>query len=658
MSPLAYCTLCWVIGLFLYPYVDLPPFGWCCGLPALAYGFHKKGFRWGFVVCVSFISLWGGYFQASLYDPHLDKKHILHSEREKPVALMIEVHDVRNPTPFGRGYVVKVMQIDNQSVRGRVLLQLEPTASLQIGERYALTTFLKPIKPPPNPGGFDFAKYMHRKGVYLTLNSHSKSLFYLNKRTTVRAWANQFRIKLMRQIPNLKLSSNSEALLKALVLGDRSGIDPEMRTTYAHAGAVHLLAISGLHIGVLMLMLQWLFGGSMRLPYPWNRWVRSTMVVICLWVYALITGLSPSVIRAVTMFSFVTLSHSIERPGMPLQSLWLSLLVLVGVRPQLIYEVGFQLSYAAVGGILWAMPKLLECYQPKNLWFSKAWRLWLLGVVAQLSVLPLSLYYFHQFPGLFWISNLAVVPFLGWILGAGIVGLCVAHISVVSTLWGRVLEWILGGMNTVIEWTAGQKEFLFTHIPFDGWDAVLSGTFVLLLFLCLQRISLSKATGVLMLSVLLHYSLKENPHPKEEWLVFHDYQQTLIGHKSGRDAIFCSPKNLLVNPRIIEEYVLDRHIKKHRHQALGVGYVMRDIPLLIVDQTGIYNLPTCKEGIVLLLNSPKIHLVDLIEILDPETIIADGSNFPSFVRRWEKTANEMGVDFHNTATEGAWIFSF
>ena len=658
MSPLAYCTLFWVTGLFLYPYIDLPPFGWCWGLMMLAYFFHKKGLRWGFIVCLSVCSVWGGYFHASLHNPHLDKKHIVHSEREKPVALIIEVHDVRNPTSFGRGYIVEIMQIDHKAVRGRALLQLEPTASLQIGERYALTTFLKPIKPPPNPGGFDFAKYMHRKGVYLTLNSHSETLIFLEKKSTVRAWAHHFRDKLMRQIPNLRLSSNSEALLKALVLGDRSGIDPEMRTTYAHAGAVHLLAISGLHIGVLMLMLQWLFGGSMHLPYPWNRWVRSTMVVICLWVYALITGLSPSVIRAVTMFSFVTLSQCIERPGMPLQSLWLSLLVLVGVRPQLIYEVGFQLSYAAVGGILWAMPKLIECYQPKNLLFSKLWRLWLLGVVAQLSVLPLSLYYFHQFPGLFWISNLVVVPLLGWILGAGIIGLCVADISVISTLWGRVLEWILGGMNALIGWTANQKEFLFTKIPFDGWDAALSGTLVLLLFLCLKRINLTKATAVLMLSVLLHYSLKQNASAEEEWVVFHDYQQTLIGYKSGRMAVFCSPKNLLDDSRIIEEYVLDRHVKKHSQQVLGLGYMLRNTSFLIVDKTGIYNLPTCKEGIVLLRNSPKIHLVDLIETLNPKTIIADGSNFPSFVRHWGKTAKEMGVDFHSTATEGAWIFNF
>lgn len=161
-----------------------------------------------------------------------------------------------------------------------------------------------------------------------------------------------------------------------------------------------------------------------------------------------------------------------------------------------------------------------------------------------------------------------------------------------------------------------------------------------------------------MLSVLLHYSLKQNPHSQEEWVVFHDYQQTLIGYKSGRMAVFYSPENLLDDSRIIEEYALDRHIKKQSQQVLGLGYVLRNTPFMIVDQTGIYNLPTCKEGIVLLRNSPKIHLVDLIETLNPKTIIADGSNFPSFVRHWGKTAKDMGVDFHSTATEGAWIFNF
>jgi hypothetical protein len=91
----------------------------------LAYFFHKKGLRWGFIVCLSVCSIWGGYFHASLHNPHLDKKHIVHSEREKPVALMIEVHDVRNPTSFGRGYVVEVMQIDNKAVRGRALFCYE-----------------------------------------------------------------------------------------------------------------------------------------------------------------------------------------------------------------------------------------------------------------------------------------------------------------------------------------------------------------------------------------------------------------------------------------------------------------------------------------------------------------------------------------------------
>ena len=261
-----------------------------------------------------------------------------------------------------------------------------------------------------------------KKGWWQIFTAIKKKLIFIEQKPSLRAWAHQWRSRWIEQIKHLGLSTQTEALLQALLLEERSGIDSEMRTSYADAGAVHLLAISGLHIGILMLLLQWLFGGFLYLPYPLGKQLQTVMVVLCLWGYALLTGLSPSVLRAVTMFGFVALSRLIDRPGMPLQSLWLSLWVLVGLNPRLIYEVGFQLSYAAVAGILWALPKLIEHYNPKHFLLGKLWRLWLLGMVAQLSVLPLSLYYFHQFPGLFWVSNLVVVPLLGWILWAEILG--------------------------------------------------------------------------------------------------------------------------------------------------------------------------------------------------------------------------------------------
>lgn len=655
MSPLACCTLFWVVGWLLYPYTELPPLLFCLGLFLLAYLCHLKTVRGGFVVCMAALSLWGGHQQARLYDPNFDKTHYVHHAMGKAVGMFIEVQSVRNPTAFGRGFVVEVRQINNQPTSGLALLQLEPSAELPIGGGYVLAGHLQPIAPPKNPGGFDFSKHMQQKGVMAEIHSHSEKLVFIKQKPSLRTWAHQWRSRWIVQIKHLGLSTQTEALLQALVLGERSGIDIEMRTSYADAGAVHLLAISGLHIGILMLLLQWLFGGFSYLPYPLGKQIQTVMVVLCLWGYALLTGLSPSVLRAVTMFSFVALGRLIDRPGMPLQSLWLSLWVLVGLNPRLIYEVGFQLSYAAVAGILWALPKLIERYNPKHFLLGKLWRLWLLGMVAQLSVLPLSLYYFHQFPGLFWVSNLVVVPLLGWILGAGIFGVIIAHWPLMASLWGPILEWILGCMNAVVSWTAGQKQFLFTQIPFDGWDAALAAAIVVVLFLSLQRISLAKVAGFMALTIAWHFSITQTPYPQEEWVVFHSYQKTLIGYKNGQEATFYIPKDQNPNDRIVNDYKLDRQIKKYLTQNLQLGFMWGKTPFVAIDESGIYKLSNCEGAVVLLRDSPKVHLVDLIKTLAPTVIIADGSNYPSFVRMWQKTCADMGVSFHDTASEGAWV---
>ena len=657
MSPLAYCTLCWVVGWLLYPHIDPPPrmFGFAVFL--LAYVFHRKTLRWGFVVCVSLLSVCGGYYQARLYDPVFDKSHFIHYTTDKPAAMLVVVQSVRNPTPFSQGFIVEIQQSDKEPTTGRALLQLEQSAELQMGGCYAFTGRLRPIASSKNPGGFDFAKHMRQKGVLAEIQSHSEKLLLVKHKSSLRSWAHQQRNRLTKQLQHLALSKKSEALLKALVLGERSGIDSEMRNTYANAGAVHLLAISGLHVGVLMLLLQWIFAGFRFIPYPWGKWVQTIMVVLCLWGYALLAGLSPSVLRAVTMFSFLTLSRLIDRPGMPFQSLFLSLLVLIGINPRLIYEVGFQLSYTAVAGIMWGMPKLIKLYSPKGVLTNKLWRLWLLGVVAQLSVLPLSLYYFHQFPGLFWVSNLVVVPLLGWVLGTGIFGIIIAHWPQVAALWGMVLEWILGSMNAVVDWIAKQERFLLSEIPFDGWDAWVTAGLVVSLFACLQRITLAKISVVLLFSVLLHISIRHTPYAKEEFLIFHSYQKTLVGIKQSHKVTFYSPKNASPNQKIVDDYALNRHIKEKVFCQLETGFLWGKTPFITVDESGIYHLSKCKGGVVLLCDSPKVHLVDLINTLEPTIIIADGSNYPSFVRHWKKTCLDKGVPFHDTATEGAWIAS-
>ena len=620
---------------------------------------HQKPWRIGFILCLSLLSWISGQHWAQLQDPIQNPKHIAHQHdlHNKESIIVFSVQDKPKPSAFGQSYIVEIYQVDEAILSGLALLQLKPSLSLSIGENYMALGTLRPIPKARNPGGFDFANYMKKKGVYLQLHSDNSRLTFIDKTPSLRGNAFSQREQLLQHVDKLEMRAQSEAVLQALVLGDRSDLDAHLQEEYAKAGAVHLLAISGLHVGVIMLLLQSFFGYLIPLTFKYRRWFLFAAVTLSLWSYAFLTGLSPSVLRAVTMFSFLSFSNVLQRPGLPMQQLWLSLLVLILIRPSLVYEVGFQLSYAAVFGILWVMPKLNSLFQSKWTFIQKSWSLLVLGCIAQLSTLPFGLYYFHQFPGLFWISNLVIVPLLGVILVAGLLGVAIAPWEIGAAHYGKLLDFILYGMNTLVSVVAKQESFLFTDIPFDYLDALLLGAMVFVLFLLIRKFRLDFLALLVFLSFGFHYSVDSSPYPDNELVIFHDYQNTLIGIKKNKDVTYLLDKSQSINQKLIDNYTLNRQIRNNVSQNLPFGLQWGKDCILIVDEDVLYDFPSMVGCIVLLRNSPKVHLDDLIQRLQPKEIIADGSNYKSYIKRWEQSCKSNGIEFHDTATEGAYVLN-
>ena len=480
---------------------------------------------------------------------------------------------------------------------------------------------------------------------------------FVDKTPSLKGYAFSLREQLLEHVDKLGMRKQSKAVLQALVLGDRSDLDAHLQEKYAKAGAVHLLAISGLHVGVLMLLLQSFFGYLIPLTHKYRRWFLFVAVTLSLWSYAFLTGLSPSVLRAVTMFSFLSFSNVLHRPGLPMQQLWLSLLVLILIRPSLVYEVGFQLSYAAVFGILWIMPKLNSLFQSKWVFLQKGWSLLILGCIAQLSTLPLSLYYFHQFPALFWISNLVIVPLLGVILSAGLLGVAIAPWEIGAAYYGKLLDFILNGMNTLVSTVAQQESFLFTNIPFDRLDALLLAAMVFVVFMLIRKFRLNSLVLLVLLSFGLHYSVGSSPYQSNELVVFHDYQNTLIGIKENRGVTYLYDTSQTINQRLVEDYNLDRQITNDNFQNLPLGLQWGEGQLLIIDEHMLYDFPSLAGNLIVLRNSPKVHLDHLIQSLQPKGIIADGSNYKSYIDRWKKSCESHGIELHDTSTEGAFVLN-
>jgi competence protein ComEC len=166
-----------------------------------------------------------------------------------------------------------------------------------------------------------------------------------------------------------------------LLLGQRQDISKELLTDYQKAGAIHILAVSGLHVGVLLWMLSFLFQPIERLPY--GKFLKAIVIVLLLWGFAFIAGLSASVVRAVTMFTFLAIGQSFQRKHVVTYSLIASMFFLLLIKPMFIFDVGFQLSYLAVFGIVWLQPKLYAVWKPTFTWVHFFWQLCTVSIAAQ-----------------------------------------------------------------------------------------------------------------------------------------------------------------------------------------------------------------------------------------------------------------------------------
>ena len=163
-----------------------------------------------------------------------------------------------------------------------------------------------------------------------------------------------------------------------------------------------------MHVGIILLILSWFLKPLERLRF--GKTAKTIFIIIFLWCFAFIAGLSASVVRAVTMFTFLAVGLYFGKKRVVAYSLISSLFFLLIVKPMFLFDVGFQLSYLAVFGIIWVQPKLYQVWKPKNKVLDTIWQLFTVSIAAQVGILPLSLFYFHQFPVLFFVSNLVIIP--------------------------------------------------------------------------------------------------------------------------------------------------------------------------------------------------------------------------------------------------------
>ena len=592
----------------------------------------------------------------------LKKNHYSHflSDNHKSI---IEIDDVLKPNLYYDNYNAKVIQLNSKKVYGKIKLNVFKDSlkeRFKVGDQIVLTQKFDTIQDPLNPYQFNYKNYLKKQQIHHQISIKNNNYLYLkNNRKSFKRWAFTIREQVNKSLIENGFKGEELAIINALLLGQRQDISEEVMQNFQKAGAVHILAVSGLHIGIIMLLLNFLLKPLEILKK--GSEIKLVFVVLFLWFFAFVAGLSPSVVRAVTMFTAVAIALTSKNTINTYKTLIISIFILLLINPYYLFEVGFQMSYLAVFFIVWLQPLLYKIWKPKLKLVDYSWQLLTVSTAAQLGVLPLSLYYFHQFPGLFFMSNLIIIPFLGMILGVGILIILLASLKILPPFLALFYEKIIFLLNQTVGWIAQQESFLFQNISFSIISLVFTYLFIVSFFKWFEIKKPNYLIITLFALILLQTNILIEIYKSsaiDEFIILNKGRQSVLIQRTGQQvSIDHTLENLDLNEdSSIKSYLIGSNtdILSAENKLKNV-YALGKKKILVVDSLGVYLIKKNKPDMILLTSSPKINLDRLITEVDPKIIIADASNYKSYVSLWQKTCKNNNIKFHYTVKDGAFI---
>ncbi|MCR9063300.1 MAG: ComEC family competence protein [Cytophagales bacterium] len=555
-----------------------------------------------------------------------------------------------------------------QSLKGKMLLYINRGDSLrpQYGDIFLVNEAPREIEPPKNPHEFDYKDFLKkkdilvhhflRKGDYTLIANKPKSIFF--------KWAYSLNSLAAGTLKEHLSEKQDLAVAEAMLLGTKDELDNDIRQAYAAAGAVHILAVSGLHVGILMLMLNFVFGFLKRLPK--GLWVFGFVTIGLLWLYAMFTGFSPSVTRATLMFSMFQFGSLIQRDKNSINVLAGSAFILLLFRPNWLYEVGFQLSYLAIFGIVFLYPYLNNWYQPRNKLLLSLWQISVVSVSAQLFTFPLSLFYFHQFPSYFLLTNPLVTLTSMGVLFVGIPSLIVTAF----TNWGRylfvILEAILKVLNFSVLGIAGLPNSKLSGFSVSITEVILLyGFLLLILFFFIRKEPKLLYISVGIAVVLFGMNVRDDWQQKDqEELAFHFIPRgsglSMIKSKTAR---FICDSSTYLNERAYDFHLknyydakgVKRYEKQHLENDAMIKFEFRKNKNLWI--RAFYRKPINDKFDKVMISNNAVYDLQRQFNEIPNLIILDDTNAKNRVAKLKTQADTLGIKLVSLYDTGGLIFN-
>ena len=663
-------TFCLVLGIFTGFFLNLNPIFVIVSLVTLlsilgifyllAYKFIIPSIYFTITALLSFYLI--GITSITIHNDLNNKKHYTKYVSElQPRTALIKVESILKANDYYDKYVGEVLKIEHHETQGKILLNINKDSlqnDLNVDDVLVIKTNFELINGPKNPYQFNYKFYLEKQNIYRQITTSKKEIFILDgQKTSIKGLAHKFRIRINQSLIKSGFNGDELAIINALLLGQRQEMSKEILENYTKAGAVHILAVSGLHVGIILLIITVFLKPLDYLKH--GKLIKLIITLLLLWTFAFIAGLSASVVRAVTMFTALSIGLAFNRKNSLYKNLIISVFFLLLFNPYYLFEVGFQLSYLAVFFIVWLQPIIYSVWKPSFKPLDYFWQLFTVSVAAQIGVLPLSLYYFHQFPGLFFVANLLIIPVLGLILGLGIAIIFFSLINLLPKALANFYQGVIDLMNHLIAWIADQESFLFQEISFSLLLMLSIYLFIIFCFRWIENKTVNKFKYVLVTIVLIQVVFIFEEHKTSsynELVIFNKSKASALAIKENYELRAASNLDLSIQKETFKDYIIGSGVSKiTMMDTLKNVYQVDDEKLLIVDSLGIYRINDFVPDMVLLSNSPKINLERMIDEINPNFIIADASNFKSYVLQWEKTCINKGIKFYYTAKEGAYV---
>lgn len=555
----------------------------------------------------------------------------------------------------------------------------ENSEELKYGDQLVFQGRVSHPREPMNPGEFDYKKYLALNGIHYSVFIAGNKWQYLGyePQNIFKKVAGQLRNYLLNALQENGLGDRNFAVAAAILLGYDNLMDRELEQDFVTAGAMHILCVSGLHVGVIYLVFNLLLGFLRK-----NRIQQITKAILLLmlvWAYAMLTGLSPSVQRASVMISIFIIGNAMNRQRDAYNTLAASAFLLLLVNPLLIFNVGFQLSYSAVLGILTFHRPLYVLLYFKNSIMDKMWSVTVLSVAAQLGTFPLAAHYFHFFPTYFWLTNLLIFPLSFLIIVVGMAFISVSWLPWIPKLVGLVLSGLVYILNQIVG--------LVKYLPYHGindlffpWPKVwLVYLFIVLVFLMLSKKNIRMTIPVLSV-VLVLLSLetvhKYNILKQKRIVVYYMNKSSAYDFIRGENHLFLLDSISLNSDKSLDYFLINSRLDwgletnqasletPNIENSIGLYYdvdfaAFGDFKIAIVDGMSTLcpaNQRKIKLDAVFVKGKKSLKINKLQTCFEVNHIILDASVPYWKSKKIKEESESLDVNIYNVKKEGAYIF--